>query len=142
MAQDFIVNVNSDFDLVYFTQNLVDIYRARGFRVNVLTIENGCIVELGKELGGANSILGLGVGIKVSLYVKNNILSVSFSNEEWTSKIIAIALGFFFSAFFLPVAFIVTGIIGITRQLDLSKTIHSDITVILSSIQYKRDGGY
>lgn len=142
MAQDFIVNVTPDFDMVAFSQNLAGIYRTRGFNVNILPLENGCMISLTKDTGGANTIIGLGVGIKVTLFVHNNILSVSFSDEEWVSKITAICVGFFFSAFVLPLALVVTGIIGVTKQMDLSKTVHSDITVILSSIQYKNQGGY
>lgn len=142
MGQDFIVNVAGNFDIASFSHNLAGIYRSRGFSVNIFPLESGCVLNLNKDTGGANAIIGLGVGIKVTLFVHNGILSVSFSDEEWVSKITAICVGFFFSAFVLPLALVITGVIGITKQLELSKTVHSDIIVILSSIQQKEQGGY
>ena len=135
MAQDFIINVGNSFSADRLVEALTELYRSKGYSVSILKLSSGCIISLEKGLGGANKILGLGTGVKVNLTVNNGVLSVSFAEAEWASKIIAVTLGALFSALVFPLAFVVTGVIGISNQLTLNKSISSDINVILPSVK-------
>ncbi len=134
MAQDFITNVGIDFPLEQFAQKLSQMYFTKGYLCNMVHLDCGIILSLEKDLGGANSILGLGTGLKVNLYVSNGILTVSYTDEEWTSKIIAVALGLALGGFVLPAALIVTGLIGVYNQSNLSKDISNDVKFLLSTM--------
>lgn len=129
MADNVMVNVKPDFNMETFANRLADTYRAKGFTVNVVNMNGNCMITFSKGTGGANTLLGMGKGIKATCMRMNDTLSISFSDGDWTGKIIACVIGWFLC--FVP---IITGIIGIAGQLSLPKEISQDATMIAANL--------
>ncbi len=126
MANNLMLNVDDNFDVNNLAEQLADTYRGKGFTVNVLKMKNGaCSLVLDKGVGGINMLLGLGLGVKVTLTAKNGMLNVNYSDADWTGKIIGLAVGWFLCL--IP---FITAIIGSFKQLNLTKEISNDITML------------
>lgn len=78
---------------------------------------------------GIKNIIGLGLECKVTLTLMNDTLNVSVE-DEWSNKIIAIALGWFVCL--IP---FITGIVGCINQSGLSKKIFDAIQMAAASQQ-------
>lgn len=122
-------NVSPDFDMNVFAEKLAETYRAKGFTVNVANLNNSCVITFDKGTGGINTILGMGKGIKATCMKTNEALNITFSDAEWTGKIVACIVGWFLCL--IPV---ITGIIGIVGQTGLPKEIGNDATMIASNL--------
>ena len=129
MAGNLFLNVGENFDIDTFSNKLADTYRAKGYGVNVVNMNGNYIVAIEKDLGGINTVLGLGEGIKANIIYTNGNLCINYSDEEWTSKIIGLVVGWF--CCLIP---FITAIIGIAKQVSLPKNITSDATMLASSI--------
>lgn len=79
-------------------------------------------------------LLGMGLGIKATISIKGNLLTVIYSDAEWTGKIIGLAVGWFICL----VPFI-TAIIGSVNQNNLPKQINNDITMLASNYQINQN---
>lgn len=129
MANNVMFNVKPDFDMDLFANRLADTYRAKGFTVNVANMNGSCIITFDKGTGGINTLLGMGKGIKATCMLMNDTLNISFSDADWTGKIIACIVGWF-----LCLVPLITGIIGIVGQIGLPKEISNDATMIASNM--------
>ena len=126
MDNSLIINVSEGTTLDGIAQRLVELYYAKGYTVTVTTFNNSTSISFEKDIGGINTILGLGVGIKANLTLNNGVLYVTYSDAEWTSKIIGAIIGWFLC--WIP---IVTAVIGTVKQMDVSKNISNDIRMIV-----------
>lgn len=126
MADSLMVNVPENFNLEAMTQQLADMYRSKGFTVNVANLNNSVILEFDKGVGGINMILGMDLGIKATCSINNNNLIVNYSNAAWTGKIIGICVGWF-----LCLVPFITAIIGAIKQSKFPKEISNDITMMI-----------
>ena len=129
MANNVMFNVSPTFNLDVFATRLADTYRAKGYVVNVASMGTSYSITFDKGTGGINTILGMGEGIKANITLTGNALNISFTDEEWTGKIVALVIGWFLC--WVP---IITGIIGIIRQTSLPKEIGTDATMIASGL--------
>ncbi len=130
MANNFMANVSEGFDIVNFAEEIAAKYMAQGFTANVIKMKRNVKIKFSKGCGGINTILGMGQGITADLMLsgkESDTLSVSFSDGDWTSKIIACVIGWFLC--FIPV---ITGVIGIIHQLSLPKNIENDMQMLLN----------
>ncbi len=125
MADNFMVNISEGFDIDRFAEEVVRQYQAKGFKVTALKMGETVKLTFDKGLGGINTVLGLGVGISANCMVNGNTLNVNFTEAEWTSKIIGCVLGWFVCL--IP---FITGIIGVTRQLQVPKDLTNDMQMI------------
>lgn len=130
MANNLMLNVNPEFNLEAFVMMLTNNYRTKGYNVSYMNLNGVYVVTFEKNTGGINTVLGLGEGISATCMCSNGVLSVAFSNEEWTTKIIGAVIGW--ALCLIP---LITAIIGTTRQLQLPKNISTDATVIAMSMQ-------
>lgn len=126
MADSLMLNIPQDFNLEAMTQQLSEMYRAKGFTVNVANLENSVIMDFDKGVGGINMVLGLDLGIKATFSVNNGNLIVNYSNASWTGKIVGLCVGWFICL--VP---FVTAIIGAINQNKLPKEINNDITMLV-----------
>ncbi len=124
---NFSLNVREDINVDTIAQRLAEIYNVKGYTVTVTKFNNSVSVNFEKGLGGINTVLGMGVSVKANISVTNGVLNVTFSDAEWTSKIIGYAVGWFLC--WIP---IVTAVIGTINQLELPKSIGSDIRMIIN----------
>lgn len=129
MADNTMFNVKPTFDMEAFAARLADTYKAKGYTVNVVSMNGSYSISFDKGTGGINTLLGMGEGIKANITRMNDTVSINFSDAEWTSKIIGFVVGWFLCM--IP---FVTAIIGTTRQLSLPKTIANDATMIAASM--------
>lgn len=121
MAENVMFNVGADFNMSDFTEKLANLYRAKGYTVNVADMNGTDILTFDKSTGG----------IKATCMLMNGTLSINFSDAEWTGKIIACSIGCFLCL--IPG---VTGIIGIVKQSKLPKSIANDATILAA--QYNK----
>lgn len=130
MANNFMVNVSENFDIEEMANEVAQRYQAQGFRVTVLKMKKGAKITFDKNCGGINMLLGMGLGISANCMLtgkENDTLSITFSDGDWTGKIIGCLVGWFLC--FIP---IITAIIGICKQSSLPNQIGTDIQMIAS----------
>lgn len=125
----FMLNVKEGFDVSEFAQRLAEMYRVKGFMVNVATFDNSAVIQFNKGCGGMNMLFGMGLGIKAIATVNNGILNIAFSEAEWTGKIVGLVVGWLFCL--IP---FITAIIGCIKQSSLPKDISNDAMIIASSM--------
>lgn len=121
------INVPPNFNLHMFAGQLAEKYRMDGFTVTVADFNNSVVITFDKNTGGINMLLGLGEGIKATCMVANGVLSINFSDGDWTGKIIGLVVGWFICL----VPFI-TAIIGCVKQSQLPKNIGNDAMMLVS----------
>lgn len=126
---NFVLNVKEDFNIFEFAEKLAEMYRVKGFIVNVANFNNSVVMQFNKGCGGMNMLFGMGLGIKASATVNNGILNITFSEAEWTGKIIGLVVGWLFCL--IP---FITAVIGCVRQSSLPKDISNDAMIIASSM--------
>lgn len=121
--------ISSDVSLAAVVESAKQTLTAQGFEVAAQVLnENAASMTVAKDADGLKNIIGLGVESTVSISVLNgNTLSVNIE-DQWTNKIIAIAVGFFLCL--IPV---VTGIIGCSNQSGMKNKISNAIMLGLSS---------
>lgn len=128
MANNFMVNVSENFDIEAMANEVAERYQTKGFNVRVLKMKKGVKIIFDKNCGGINMILGMGVGITANCMLsgkENDTLNVSFSDGDWTGKIVGCVIGW--CVCLIPV---ITAIIGISKQLSLPRDISNDIQMI------------
>ena len=93
MASNFMLNVSPEFNMEAFSEQLANLYRARGYVVTVAYMFGNAIISFEKNIGGINTVLGLGEGVKANCMVNNGVLNITFTDAGWTSKIIGAVIG-------------------------------------------------
>lgn len=130
MANNFMVNISEGFDLEGMASTVAQAYQAKGFNVRTLKMKNGVKITVEKGVGGINMLLGLGQGISATCMLQGkekDMLSVNFSDGDWTGKIIGLVAGWF-----LCMVPFVTAIIGSIKQMSLPKDLANEIQMIVS----------
>lgn len=128
MGDNFIIEVCDCFDLDAMINELVEKYQAQGYEVTVIRMKKSVKLVFSKDLGGINTVLGLGVGIAATFTLTgetNKSLSVVFSEQEWVSKIVGGAIGLCVCTITL-----ITAAVGLYRQLNLPTQIKNDVQVL------------
>lgn len=119
MAENRFFKVEPNFDLEQLASKLVFEYQAEGFQVFSCKTPSGCSISLKKNTTGMKKLLGLARVLTVNIAVNSaGDMIVDFSNEEWASKVCAIALGWWIV--WIP---FFTGIYGAVKQAELPKNI-------------------
>ena len=135
MADAVYFNVAPNFDLHMFAGQLAEKYRMEGFTVTVADFNNAEVITFDKDTGGINMLLGLGQGIKATCMVADGVLTINFSDGDWTGKIIGLCVGWFIC--FVP---FITAIIGCVKQSQLPKKIGNDAMMIASQMNQQFGG--
>ena len=130
MASNFMLNVSPEFNMEAFSEQLANLYRARGYVVTVANMNGNAIISFEKNIGGINTVLGLGEGVKANCMVNNGVLNITFTDAEWTSKIIGAVIGWFLCL--IP---LITAIIGVVRQTSFPKNIENVVIMMISSMK-------
>ncbi len=125
MGETIIIPISDSFNMKDFVDKFTNMYKVKGFNVVPTLINNSATVVLDKGVGGINMLLGLGLGLTVTFLQVDRTLSVSFSNAEWTGKIIGLAVGWILC--FIP---FITAIVGSINQVQLPQNIGSDIRIL------------
>ena len=129
MADNVMFNVSPTFNLDDFVAKLTETYQSKGFTVTPVNLNGSSMITFEKGVGGINTLLGLGVGIKANITLSNGTLNISFTEAEWTSKIIGLAVGWFLCL--IP---FITAIVGCINRMDLPKAIGSDARTIAAAL--------
>lgn len=129
MADTVYINVAPDFNIHAFAAQLAEKYRMEGFNVTVADFNGAQVITFDKNTGGINMLLGLGQGIKATCMYQNGVLSINFSDGDWTGKIIGLVVGWFLCL--IP---FITAIVGCFKQVQLPKNIGNDAMLICSSM--------
>lgn len=123
-------NVPQNYDLQMLVCKLRDLYITKGFTANITSAFPGNFnLRLEKNIGGINTLLGLGKAISVNFSLQGNMLIISYTDAEWTSKVIGLVVGWFLCL--IP---FVTAIIGAFGQYDLPGEISRDVTMLLGTV--------
>lgn len=128
MASPTMINVGPQFNMDSFLQQLASLYQSRGFMVTTTPFGSNASIKFDKNVGGINMLLGLGQGVTANCTLSNNVLTINYTNEDWTGKIIGLAVGWLLCL--IP---FVTSIVGIVRQLQLTKEISTDAAMIAAN---------
>lgn len=127
MADNLVLNVDKELDVNHLAEELAETYRGQGFTVTVLKLkDDSCSLVFDKATGGINNLLGMGLGIKATMILKNGILNVTYSDADWTGKIIGLTAGWFVCL--IPG---ITAAIGALKQMKLPQEISTNITALV-----------
>lgn len=130
MADNFTINVNENFDMDRLCAQLQNNFRSKGFSVTAARIStNACQIVLDKGCGGINMLLGMGEGITANCTLNGNCLYVTYSDGDWTGKIIGLAVGWILC--FIP---FITAIIGCVNQSGLPKKVNNEVAMIVAGM--------
>ena len=133
MANNFTANIAEGFDLAAFAEEIKEQYQAKGFQVRSIKTKTSIKLVFDKNCGGINNLLGLGQGISATCAMQGkekDILSVNFTNGDWTGKIVGLATGWF-----LCLVPFITAIVGIVRQSSLAGEIENDMLAIIGEME-------
>ena len=124
MPSSTVMPLPQGFNLNNMVSMVVQIYQQKGFAVTVTPFETGVTMDFLKDKDGIKQFVGLTLGIRATVIVSERLLTINFTNPEWTSKIIGFAVGW--ACCFITA---VTAIIGTVQQIDLPNSIGNDIQV-------------
>ena len=130
MANNLMVNVSENFDMEAMANEVAERYQSQGFKVRVVKLKNGCKITFDKNCGGINMLLGMGLGISANCTLtgkEHDTLNVTFTDGDWTGKIVGCVAGWFLCM--IP---LITAIIGICKQLSFPNQVGDDIQMIAS----------
>ena len=102
---------------------------AQGYAVQVIPLNDfsaTLIVE--KDYDGFKKVIGLGVSCKATVSIQNSNMLMVNIDSEWTNKIIALAIGWFFCL--IP---FITGIVGAVNQNSLPDKVGNALMIATSS---------
>lgn len=123
MGKSITLGLNPGYDLGYILSAADQQLKAQGYET-ILTVmnQNSATMVVKKDRDGIKNIIGMGVECQVNITVINgNTMTINIESE-WTNKIIAIAVGWFFCL--IP---FITGIIGCSTQSSLPNKISQTI---------------
>ncbi len=127
MANNLMLNVEETLNVKNLVDELADAYRGKGFTVNTVAMKNGShVLTFDKGVGGINMLLGMGIGQKATISVKNGVMTVMYSEAEWTGKIVGFVVGLFLCG--IP---FITAAIGSIKQMNFPKELSNDITMLV-----------
>ena len=134
MSDNVMVNVAPTFDVGGLADQLTEKYRMDGYTVSTVRLRNAYSLSFSKNNSGLRKFLGLGEHLKLNIGLRNDVLSASYTDINWTNKIIAIVLGFSFAITLLGIPLLICGIIGISRQSNLPSNISEDVVMMTSDL--------
>lgn len=126
MANPRYYSVPSGFNLQAAVGQLTNSFQMKGYAVNVYGMGNGLCMDLRKNDGGINVLVGRVEGIRISFMQNGNLLTVSFSDEQWTDKIIGFVIGWFLC--WIP--WIFTGI-GLYNQMQIPQQVDMELRMLI-----------
>ena len=101
---------------------------AQGYSVQVVPMNDAtATLNVSKDYDGIKKLIGLGVSCTATVSIQNGTTLMVNIDSDWTNKIIALAIGWFFCL--IP---FITGIVGCSNQSSLPNKI-SDAVMIASS---------
>jgi len=121
-----IVHIQDNFSIEGLTEFLVRAYHIKGYSVIVNKFGTGAQLEISKNTYGIASILGLSESIRVTYSILSpSTLSVVFSDDKWTDKIVVGAIGAVCCGW-IPT---ITAAVGAFNQYNLPRNILENINV-------------
>lgn len=128
MASPLAYALPQGFDLPTTVGQLGRVFQLKGYTVRSYPLGAGACLELSKHMGGLNTAIGRCEGIKVNFMPGVNLLNVSFSDEQWTDKIVGFVVGWF--TCWIPWIFTA---IGVYSQSQLPKLVDNELRRILGT---------
>ena len=121
-----LIHIKDNFTIEGLTDFLIKTYHLKGDSVIANKIGMSMQLEISKNLYGFNAMVGFSESIRVTYSVTSpSTLSIVFSDEKWTDKIIIAAIGAVCCGW-IPT---ITAGIGMFNQYNLPKNISEDINV-------------
>ena len=93
MASPIAFSLPQNFDLQNVVGRLGRSFQLKGYAVRSYPVGAGACLEVSRNTGGLNTVIGRCEGIKINFMPGANLLNVSFSDEQWTDKIIGYVVG-------------------------------------------------
>ena len=121
-----LIHIKDDFTIEGLNEFLIKAYHMKGYSVVINKIGHGTQLEISKNTYGIMPIIGLSESVRVTYSVTTpSVLSVVFSDEKWTDKIVVMAIGLVCSCGILSI----TSGLGMFNQYMLSKNILENINI-------------
>ena len=137
MASPIAFSLPQNFDLQNVVGRLGRSFQLKGYAVRSYPVGAGACLEVSRNTGGLNTVIGRCEGIKINFMPGANLLNVSFSDEQWTDKIIGFVVGWF--TCWIPWIFTA---IGAYNQYRLPKTVENELQIILGTVSTPTGGYY
>ncbi len=125
MASTFLLKLPTGTTVDAVADALARLYTQKGFTITTNHFPYAIVLDMDRGVGGRNMLLGLDLGIKVTLSVNDDTLTVNYSDGAWIGKIIGLLVGWFLCG--IPV---VTALFGAMRQNELPARINRDIATL------------
>lgn len=137
MASPIAFSLPQNFDLQNVVGRLGRSFQLKGYAVRSYPVGAGACLEISRNVGGLNTVIGRCEGLKINFMPGANLLNVSFSDEQWTDKIIGFVVGWF--TCWIPWVFTA---IGAYNQYQLPKTVENELRIILGTVSTPASGYY
>ncbi len=133
MANNFSANVGNSFRVDELARYMAEKYRSKGYSADIQNNGNVTSVKISKNTDVLYMLIGMVESVVVNLKVENGTLSVTYTEVEYASKLIAGLIGFFLLwPLWIPM------IIGLVNQSSLNDGISKDIKAYLSGNAVKK----
>ena len=134
MAEPLRISVTENFDLAELAKQISKTCEREGYTANFYDddCKTSFSLKIEKDMGGFLQWIGLGQSITLNAELEGTKLVVHYTNAEWTSKIIALAIGWFI--LWIP---FVTGLIGTFKQMNLPNAINEEVRKIVTEIKQR-----
>ncbi len=133
MANNFNANVGNSFRVDELARYVAEKYRSKGYSADIHNNGNATSVKISKNTDVIYMLIGMVESVVVNLKVENGTLSVTYTEVEYASKLIAGIIGFFMLwPIWIPM------IIGLVKQGELNDGISRDIKAYLSGNAVKK----
>ncbi len=139
MSNSLMLNVAEDFDVNQFVTQVRDTYQAKGFNVQAMAMGNSVRIRLEKGMNGFSLIMGMGQAVTANCMFQGENIVVNFDEYAWVDKLVGWLLNFVlliipFIGWVACVARFICIVIGVVRQVSLSKNVKNDMAMIISGI--------
>lgn len=105
-----------NFDLEKLSEQMTSIYKSEGFETKTVKKENSYVIDIEKNMDGANFFFGGQQSLTAKISYDNDVLNIEYSNGAWIGKIIGIGFGVILC--YVPT---VMSILGTIKQVKLYK---------------------
>lgn len=123
MGKSITIGLNPGYDLGHILSSAEQQLKSQGYEtILTLTNSSSATMVVKKDRDGIKNVIGMGVECQANITVINgNTMTINIESE-WTNKIIAVAVGWFFCL--IP---FITGIVGCSAQNSLPNKIGQTI---------------
>ena len=134
MASQKMVPIGPGFDMNDLVAKMTQTYQLQGYTVVATAMGSGVSIDFRQGHNNFRKYIGASIGVRANISVSNNgTLAVTYTDEDWTIKVVLLILGLLFIALFIGCFMIGGSVVGFVRQAGLIGKLHNDFIMFAGS---------